>query len=418
MLSTLRALASSSRFALTSVTSNLLRSLLSLLGVTIGIFSIISIFTFVDSIEAEFQKNISKLGTNTLYVGKYPWLFQADYPWWLYVARPEGTYREAQLLSERLEEADVVGFSMSLPRQVVEGPNTSLENISVIAVSPDYMQFSTVDVEQGRFFTDMEAEKGQAVIVIGHDIASNLYGSPSSALGKILTMAGKKLSIVGVYEYEGESMIGPSADRRIILPYITALDMGFNQVEEYNPSIMIKGSQTHELADVENASYGAMRSIRTLHPKDEDNFAINKVTLILEVTKGIFTQVGFFGWIIAGFSILVGGFGIANIMFVSVKERTAIIGIQKALGARPWVILMQFLLEAVMLCVIGGIVAILLVLLGIQLVNLTADLNLVLTRGNVLLGVLTASIVGIISGILPAAAAARLNPIESIRSGL
>lgn len=408
------------RFAYQNVRANLLRTLLSLLGITVGIFCIISIFTFVDSTERTIKDSFNRLGSSVLYVQKWPWGFSSDYPWWKYVNRPQTTYEEMLLLKDRMKTADAVGFIFWIPEQKLENAMESVSSIEVKAFSHNYNQISEVAIQYGRYFTEAESKQGSPVCIIGHTLATNLFGNPEFAVGKKVTgFKEQKITVVGVMEKEGNALgVFGQQDNSCNYPIEYIRKYGDYQEATNRPSIYIKGKEGISLDEVEDETMSYMRGIRRLYPSEDDDFAVNQLSLIKNVTENLFSQISFIGIIIAGFSILVGGFGVANIMYVSVKERTAIIGVQKSLGSKSIYILIQFLAESVILSLLGGVAALILIALGVLLVNNLVEFQLYLTTKNVLIGITVAGVIGIVSGILPARSAAKLNPVESIRQGV
>ena len=267
----------------------------------------------------------------------------------------------------------------------------------------------------GRYFSGLESKAGSPVAIIGYDIAQNLFPE-GGGVGKQLKIMGRYVTVIGIFEKEGSNMLGLSNDKQIVVPLNFAKNVVDIQGQNYNPSIIVKGKDGLTDDDVESEIRGLMRSIHRIKPGEDDNFALNKPTVIsnqLDLVFGILHTVGL---IIGLFSILVGGFGIANIMFVSVKERTNIIGIQKSLGAKSYFILLQFLIESIMLCLMGGVIGLGLVYGGTFLVKDIWDIQVVLDIKNIIVGIGTSVTIGVISGIIPAWFAARLDPVEAIRS--
>jgi len=402
-------------FAIGALVENKLRTFLSLLGISIGIFAIISVFTVVDSLQNNLQTSIASLGDNVIYVQKWPWTFGPDYPWWKYMNRPLPGYTELEEVRRRTTQARAVSFMADLPGSVIKYRDNSIENADFIGVASDYENIKSFEIAEGRYFTDNEIEYGRGICLIGADIADNLFPS-RNALGEVVTAEGRKLKVIGVFKKEGKSMIGNSMDNLLIIPINYARNIIDIRKDRLNPFIMVKGKEGVSNEQLIDELRGVMRSIRKLKPKEDDNFALNETKLLTLQLDNLFSFVGIAGWIIGGFSILVGGFGIANIMFVSVKERTSIIGIQKSLGAKNYFILLQFLVEAVVLSLIGGIIGLLVVYLGSLIAGGAFNFPLKLSQGNIILGLFVSGIIGIISGFVPAWKASRMDPVEAIRS--
>ena len=414
MILIIKLIKESAAFAINSVLANKLRTILTLLGITIGIFAIISVFSVVDSLERQIRSSIAALGDNVIYIQKWPWSFGGDYPWWRYVARPVPQLHELEEIQRRTLTADAAVFTAGTTR-MVEYLNTSVENVSIMGVSADYDRVRNFDLNDGRYFTAIESATGRNVAIIGHDLAENLFPT-IDPIGRHVKIFGINTTVIGVFEKEGIIGFGNDHDNAMVIP-ITYLQQFINvNQERYGPLIMVKardGISNEELID---DLTGVMRSIRRLPPLADSNFALNETSVISQGFDSLFAIIGMAGWIIGGFSILVGGFGIANIMFVSVRERTSIIGIQKALGAKNYFILLQFLFEAVMLSLMGGAVGLLLVFAGTTIVASIFDIAFMLSASNILLGLNVSAIIGLVSGFMPAWSAARLDPVEAIRS--
>lgn len=408
-----RQILESLRFAWQSLRSNLLRTTLSLLGVTIGIFAIIAVFTIVDSLQRNIKDTLGGLGSNVIYIQKWPFEFGSEYRWWKYFQRPEPSYSEYRLLSERLESAEAVVAMGGRGGITVKNSSNSI-SARVSGVTYDYNKISDIPVALGRYFAPQEMESSRNVVIIGSEIAETLF-PVQNPIGESVQIAGLKFVIIGVIEKKGASIltIGGNIDLSCFIPYGTFAKLF--QSKNPNLTIAVKGFETDAgLENLEGEIKGILRARRSLRPAQEDSFAINRPEALAKFIGGIFAVLTVAGWFIGGFSMLVGGFGIANIMFVSVKERTNIIGIQKSLGAKNYVILLQFLFEAVLLAVVGGLVGIGLVYL-MSFIQL-GSLDIQLSAGNILLGLGVSGGIGTIFGILPAALAARLNPVDAIRS--
>lgn len=405
------------RFAWSALRMNLLRTTLSLLGVTIGIFAIIAVFTLVDSLERSIKDSLSFLDANNLDIGRFPYEFGPNIPWWEYIKRPYSNYEEYEYLYANLKNAESATIFASA-RTTVKFENSSFNGSAIVGVAHSHNEVydMSADVEKGRYFTAAESYTAKNVAMIGFKIAKDLFPR-GDALGKQVKIKGLKYFVIAVFEEEGEGIFGDTGnDEVVVIPFKSFQKiyyMGRNKGVE--PRISVKGKETDVgLVELEAEITGLVRSKRGLGPKEKNNFSVNRQDAIMNIIGSTFDVIGVAGWAIGGFSILVGGFGIANIMFVSVRERTNIIGIQKSLGAKNFFILFQFLFEAIFLSLIGGGVGLFLVWL-LSLVSL-GSLDLVLTFGNVVLGLGVAGIIGVISGIVPALMAARLDPVIAIRT--
>jgi putative ABC transport system permease protein len=415
MILFIKLLKESALFAITSVMANKMRTMLTLLGITIGIFAIISVFSVVDSLERQIRNSIAALGDNVVYIQKWPWGgFEGEYRWWDYMSRPVPKISELEDVQRRAGSVEAAAFISSTSSRL-EYLTTSINNATVVGVSADYNLVRNFELHTGRYFTAIESTSGRNVAIIGFDLAENLFTNVDP-IGKNLKLLGHNVIIIGVFQKEGIGGFGESVDDQVIIP-INYLSRFVNVSQErFNPFIMAKarpGVSNEELTD---DLTGVMRAIRRLPPLADSNFALNETSLLSEGFDGMFVIINMAGWIIGGFSILVGGFGIANIMFVSVRERTSIIGIQKALGAKNYFILFQFLFEAVMLSLMGGAVGLLLVFTGTAIVSSVFEIDFLLSTSNILLGINVSAIIGLVSGFLPAWGAARLDPVVAIRS--
>ncbi|MCK6638986.1 MAG: ABC transporter permease [Bacteroidia bacterium] len=403
-------------FALNALRVNRLRTLLSLLGITIGIFAIIAVFTAVDSMERKVRASLESLGENVIFVQKWPWTFGPDYPWWKYMNRPLPRIRETKEIEERSESVDAAVFNGYI-RKTIFYNSSFVENAQILSTTKGYEKVKDFDVQFGRFFIDEEVETGKPVCIIGSGIGAALFNGEDPT-GRELRLYGQRVTIIGQFAREGESMFGNSLDNMVVLPADFTQKYVDLETDQVTPMIMVKGKNGITAEKLTDELEGLMRSVRRLKPGADDNFSLNEVSLLTSQTESIFRVFGTAGWIIGAFSILVGGFGIANIMFVSVKERTNQIGIQKALGARNWFILVQFLVESVVLCIIGGIIGLIMVYIGTTIASSMLDFEFVLTSSNIILGLTISAMIGIISGFIPSYSASQLDPVEAIRSGI
>jgi putative ABC transport system permease protein len=402
-------------FAFDALRQNRMRTFLSLLGITIGIFTIITVFAAVDTFRGNLQSSVDKLGSKTIYIQKWPWIFGGDFPWWKYMQRPQPSLRDFEALKERVTTADGICYQVSLSNRTLKYKSNSVEGAQIKGASQDYNKIYSFDLSEGRYFTDNESISGSPVCLIGAEIAEGLFPN-QTAVGKDIKVLGRKVQVIGVFAKEGEDLLGVSSDKSLLITLNFARNLVDIGSDRYGPQITVRGKDQYTLEDMESELRGLMRSIRRINPVKEDDFALNKTTLLTAQLDIMFKVVDIAGWIIGGFSILVGGFGIANIMFVSVKERTNIIGIQKSLGAKNYFILMQFLFEAIVLCLIGGLIGLGFVYLGTLIATYGFDVKIILDKGNIILGISISVIIGVVSGFWPAFSASRLDPVEAIRS--
>ncbi|MBN2616011.1 MAG: ABC transporter permease [Bacteroidales bacterium] len=399
-------------FSVNSLKINKIRTILSLLGITIGIFSIISIFTIFDSLESNIKSEINSLGSNVLFIQKWPWAMGGDYPWWKYYQRPEPTAEEVNEILKRSNTVEHAAFMFSVTRNVYYKDN-NVEDAPIIGVSHQYNEVMTLNLQEGRYFTQTESFSGRNMAIIGADIAKNLFGN-QDPIGKRIKVFGRRLYVIGVIKKEGSNIFGGSPDTWVVVPVNFARQVVNSR--NINTSIVVKSKPYISVADMKQELTGIMRSIRKLKPTADDNFAINQTDIINKGFDQLFHVIGLVSIIIGAFSLLVGGFGVANIMFISVKERTSQIGIQKSLGAKNFFILLQFLFEAIFLALMGGVVGLLIVFIltfvGSHLVGFAITLSL----KNIMIGIIVSGSIGLIAGFIPAWSASRLDPVEAMRS--
>lgn len=407
-----RLLFESFAFAWSAIVTNRLRTFLSLLGVMVGIFMITAVFAVVDSLEDGLKSTFNMLDDEVLFIQKWPWAFDEEYPWWKYVQRREVSLNDADVLEERLTLAKDVVFQAKTSL-AVESQNSRMDGVFIAAVSEGYNDVIALNIATGRYFSPMEVQSGRAVAIIGHDVAVELTGD-ASAVGQFLDVKGQRLEVVGIFAKEGASAINEGFDRAALVP----AKFG-HRIMDYGmgTQIMVKPKEGVTTEALSDEIVQQFRSVRRLRPREDDDFSINQIDMLTSILDSIFQQVEYGGWFIGIFAILVGCFSIANIMFVSVRERTKIIGVQKAIGAKSTFILLQFLFEAVALCVIGALfalVAIEAIVIAVNAIDIGFALHVRPSRVLVALTVAVAS--GLIAGLAPARRAAEMEPVEAMRT--
>ncbi|WP_369753038.1 ABC transporter permease [Flavobacterium sp. WC2409] len=416
MLVYLRLLKESFGFAINALTNNKLRTLLSLLGVTIGILSIIAVLAAVDSLDRKITKDLSSLDKNTIYLMRFSF-GPSDIPQWKREQFPNVKFDEYTNLKESLNNTDQVGYQLFVKRESIKYESKLVSDVNVVPVSSEFIDIQGLEFDDGRFYNESESNSGTAVIVLGYEIAQGLFEN-SNALGKNIRLYGQRFTVIGVLKKQGAGLFGDSNDTSVFLPVNFLRRLYGDNNDAMTPVILLKPNKGVDMDAYKAEVSYKLRSMRGLKAGEIDNFFINVLSGFTDLIDGIIGQMNVVGWIISGFSLLVGGFGIANIMFVSVKERTNLIGIQKSLGAKNRFILFQFLFEAVILSVIGGVIGLILVWIISVILTKVLDFEFVLSMGNIMLGTGLAALIGLISGILPAITASKLDPVEAIRTGM
>lgn len=368
--------------------------------------------TTIDSLERSIRESVNSLGSNIVYVQKWPWSFGPDYPWWKYLNRPLPKLSELEKIKEQSLYADKVAFAASTTR-TVEYEDKSVENTGIMMATHDYDQILSLEIEKGRYFSQLESNSGRNVAIIGTVTGEALFGN-ADPLGKNIKISGRKLNVIGVFKKEGENMMNNSMDEIVYIPVNFGKTMFDIESDALNPFIVVsavEGVSSEQLIDELTM---IMRIVRRIKPMEEDDFALNQPSMITNSLDSIFKMLDIAGIIIGGFAILVGGFGIANIMFVSVKERTKEIGIQKAIGAKSYLVMIQFLTEASVLSLVGGIFGLILVWILTLIASKLTPMVFSMSIGNVLTGTLISVVIGIVSGFAPARKAAKLDPVEAM----
>ena len=400
-------------FAYNSIIVNKLRTFLSLFGITIGIFSIISVFTVLDWMEKAIHDSISSLGDNVLYVDKWPWGFNTDLNWWDIIKWPAVSKDDYQAVLNKSVKTSNACFSVMQSKQLKYKKNIA-SDVVIWAVTHEFENIRSFEINNGRYFSPEESASGKNVAIVGAVIAERLF-EKTNPVGKQIMISGKKTNVIGVFKKEGKGGISDTGmDEMTLIPFNFGKTFINMKNSFLDATLMVKAKEGVPLQELSDETTMILRAARRLQPDEIDNFSINRASIISQSFEGVFAGINIGGWVIGGFAILVGGFGIANIMFVSVRERTNIIGIQKALGAKKFFILQQFLVESVLLSVIGGMLGVLMIFIGTLIINYLYELNMYLTFSNMFLAVFISGLIGVVAGYAPANTAAKMNPVEAI----
>ncbi len=406
------------KMAVRELLINKLRTFLSLFGVTIGIFCIIGVLTLVDSLKAKVKSDIKAIGTTTIYIDKWEYMNTDDYPWWKFIKRPEPKINEEVFVKEKSKFAENVCMFMSNGSKV-SYDNTLLDNTNTFGITTEFSQIQSFEIGLGRYFTNAEFQYSSPICIIGNSVAEDLFGSVKNALQKFIRINNRKVLVIGVIKKVGNSILGGfDYDHSVLTPYPFFVTL---YTPKYaNPTILVKAKEGISSALLANELTGIMRQVRKLKPTEDNNFSCNNIQDLSQQFNGFFTNVNIGGWAIAGLSLLVGAFGVANIMFVTVRERRSQIGLKKAIGAAKKIILWEYLLESAFLCLIGGGIGLFLVWILTLIINIVLaavfPFQLIISLPIILLACGICISLGILSGYIPAKQAADLDPVVAIRS--
>ncbi|MEJ7627224.1 MAG: ABC transporter permease [Ferruginibacter sp.] len=409
----LNILGSSLRLTMQELRVNKLRTALSLTGIAFGIFCIIGVLAAVNSLERNIQSEVKTLGSNTIYIDKWDYSGGPDQPMWKFRARPIAKYEEAEMVRQRSVLLEDISYLMQNGASISHKDDV-IQNAGVYGITESQMTIQPIKFETGRFFSSSEFNAGANVCLIGFENAENLFGTTERALGKQVEVKGKKVSIVGVIKKEGKNFIGWDYDNCIMLTYKFSKQV-FDE-RNGNPILIAKGKEGVTTDALSDELKGIMRQVRRLSPRQEDNFSLNSVEAFSKAITGFFSVLNVVGGIIGGISLIVGLFGIANIMFVTVKERTSIIGLKKAIGAKKSSILFEFLLEAITLCLMGGAIGLFFVYIGTLISSHLLKFPIYISLPMLIISVVVCLVVGTLAGIFPASRAAKMDPVVAIRS--
>ncbi len=392
--------------AFRAIRSNKMRSVLTTLGIVIGIVSVTLMATAIEGLDRKFEESFSKIGATVLYVQKIPWFTGQE--WWTLRNRKDVTLDQSKKLARQLPPEVIVSPFVGW-RGDVKYREKSVEGLQILGADHNYYHISGAAPEVGRYLTAQESDGARPVVVLGFEVADKLFPN-EYPIGKSIKVNGRSFKVIGVLEKQGSFLGMFSLDDRVVIPIERFQRMfGFRQ----DITITVKVPAVEQLETTKEEIRGAMRKIRRVEPGEPDDFAINQQELFTKT----FNQIGFviatIGLIVTGLSLFVGGIGIMNIMFVSVTERTKEIGIRKAIGARQRTILTQFLIEAAAICLLGGIIG---VAIAFPL-SLIIDqvLPTAMPLAVVVIALIISILVGVISGFLPAYRAAKMDPVEALR---
>ncbi len=399
--------------------SNKLRTFLSLLGISIGIFCIIAVLSAVDSLEKNILNGFSEFGSDVIYVDKQPWTEDPGANFWKYLKRPVPHLKDYESIKKYSKLTDKVAYCYFAPGGTIKYENNSLEGAFVMGSTPEYPDIQGIEIADGRIFSKYEYESATDVVVIGNNIKVELFGE-INPIGRDIRMLGRKFKVIGVIKEEGDNPFN-------FMQFDEVLWMGLNSMKKYykvgrpfgnsdgGQLLAVKVREPYTLAELKDELTGIIRSSRRLRPQEDENFALNEVSMLADVIAPVMSSMNVAGFIIGIFSLIVGMISVANIMFVSVKERTNIIGVKKALGARQFFVLMEFLVEAIFLCLLGGAIGLIFVFGLMKGVSMALPFDMWLSNGNLLIGVIVSIIVGVISGVIPAWVASKLDPVVAMR---
>ena len=397
--------------------ANKLRTFLSLLGITIGIFCIIAVLTVLDSLKNNIQKDMAILGSDVLYVGRWPWMDEGgEYKWWEYWRRPGMTPQEVKAIQTQVPDAAIATLCLKTRNLTLKYNDAELSNIEGYAVLGDFDKIQNIEIAKGRYLGISDLDGGSNAVVLGDAISNSLFPGAIDPLGKSIGFLGRRWVVAGVMKKVGENMAGLDFDNSVVYSYYAAASLLEVRSLNYDPMLAVKAAQGKDLGEVKYEVEGVLRRMRKVRPGQANDFAINQLSQVSQRIEMFFGTVDVIAWVIGGFSLIVGAFGIANIMFVTVKERTKIIGLKKAIGAKKSSILLEFLLEAVVLCLLGGAVGIGIVLLLSVVLTYGFDFHVTLSLTNFFIGIFVSIFVGVLSGVIPARTASRLDPVVAIRT--
>jgi ABC-type antimicrobial peptide transport system, permease component len=402
------------KIAASQMRSNMTRSTLTALGVIIGIVAVTLMGTAINGIQTGFDKSMSVLGDDVIYVTQWPWARVND--WWNYRDRKKIKTEYAEHLNRLIAATPNSNLIVAVPAssllRSVKYAENEASNIFVMGTTSDYILTSTVDCKEGRFFNELESRDGANVCVIGYDVADALFPN-TSPVGKSVLINGQQFKVVGVNSRQGTFLGLFSWDSMVVMP-LPAFNKYFSAKSESDVRVKVKDKT--KLSEAKDELHGLMRRVRGLPPEKKDDFSINEQQAFKSTLDPVKNSIAIAGLFITGLSLFVGAIGIMNITFVSVKERTKEIGTRKALGARRRTILLQFLIESTALCLLGGFIGLSVAYLMCRSIAAALpDFPIHFSVGLVITSMIVSVLTGLASGFAPAWSASRLDPVTALR---
>ncbi len=397
--------------------SNKLRTSLSLLGVCIGIFCIVGVQSAVNSLEQSVRASFSKLGDDVVYIQKMPWTEDPSRNFWKYMRRPNPSYKDLRAIREKAPSVGLADYHVFVGAKTLKYRSNSLSGSVVVAVTYEVEKLFSLEFVKGRFFHLTEYERGLNKLVLGYQVAKELFGD-LEPVGKKVKMMGQSFEVVGVIAPSGDDLVQiMNWDEIVLLPFETARKLvNVERNSLFGSVVIVKPKSGVPMEKMKEDVRAVLRARRHLKPLEEDNFALNNVSVVASFMDSFFGVLNTIGYVVGGFAMFVGMFSVANIMFVSVKERTRLIGIKKALGARRFFVLSEFLVESVILCVVGGVIGLFLVFILLKVLSGVMPYDIYLSVNNILFGLGLSSLVGVLAGFIPALQASALDPVVAMRS--
>jgi putative ABC transport system permease protein len=402
------------RIAFSQIRAHKMRSILTALGVIIGIIAVTLMGSAIGGIETGFERSLAVIGDDILYVEKWPWHHVDD--WWNYRNRRKMQVHYAEDLKRIIAATPNSQLITAVPTlntvRTVKFGDSEVRGVFTQGTTDDFLLTSTTQFKEGRFMTDAESRAGREVCILGYDVAEVLFPN-ASALEKVVTIDGLPFRVIGVYTKQGTFLGLFSFDTQAVIP-LAAFQKMFSR--HLDTSIRVKMKDKNRTAAAIDELTGDMRRVRSLKPEQKDDFSINEQQALRSTIGPIKSGIAIAGLFVTGLALFVGAIGIMNITYVSVKERTREIGTRKAVGARRRTILLQFLIEAVSICLIGGVVGLVLSYALCEAVALAfPSFPLEFSIGLVIVGLAVSTLTGVFSGFAPAVTASRLDPIEALR---